>query len=202
MIHWRERSKSKHDAKLQPVSCETVLRQSPTGPRHDSAAGYRQWSLCSFARYCLVCSGLTPFRSLCYNRHWIQVLRMCSCVDVGNIQLSWEFICFISIILIMYNHLIMKIIGIIPIEYVLQDCWNLLALRLYMTIIWAWPQTASSLCHPHSEYPGEISCCPSGWHRNNSTPPAFPGAPGDRRPGAGDGCRMWLSTHLSLSVVG
>ena len=24
---------------LQPISCETVLRQSPTGPRHDSATG-------------------------------------------------------------------------------------------------------------------------------------------------------------------
>ncbi len=34
----------------QPVSCKTVLRQSPTGPClracHDSAAGNRQWSFC------------------------------------------------------------------------------------------------------------------------------------------------------------
>ncbi len=75
---------------LQPVSCEAVLRQSPPGPRHDSATGYRPWSLCRFAQYSLVCSGITPFFCLCYIRHWIQVLRMRPCVDVqvGNIRRS------------------------------------------------------------------------------------------------------------------
>ncbi len=76
---------------LQPISCEAVLRQSPPGPRHDSATGYRPWSLCRFAQYSLVCSGIIPFFCLCYNRHWIQVLRVCPCVDVGNIRWSWEW---------------------------------------------------------------------------------------------------------------
>ncbi len=34
---------------MQPISCETILRQSPTGPRHDSAAGNRQWCFCCLA---------------------------------------------------------------------------------------------------------------------------------------------------------
>ncbi len=61
---------------LQPISCKTVARLSPPGPRHNSAAGYRQWCLRSEARNCLVCSGIAPFLSLCCNRHWIQSLRL------------------------------------------------------------------------------------------------------------------------------
>jgi hypothetical protein len=38
---------------LQSVSDENVLRKSSNGPRHDSAAGHRQWSV---ARVSLVCS--------------------------------------------------------------------------------------------------------------------------------------------------
>ncbi len=78
---------------LQPVSRETVLRQSPSatasGPCPDSAAGYRPWSFCRFAQYCLLCSGITPFSSLCYDLENGYYLLY---IDYSN----YEYYCFYS----------------------------------------------------------------------------------------------------------
>ncbi len=41
---------------LQSVSDENGQRKSSNGPRHDSAAGHRQWSFHCVARVSLVCS--------------------------------------------------------------------------------------------------------------------------------------------------
>ena len=71
---------------LQSVSCKKVLRQSPTGPCLYSAARNRQWYFCCVARYSLVttvCPSIAPVFSLCSDGHWIQVLRLCTCVDNG-----------------------------------------------------------------------------------------------------------------------
>ena len=73
---------------LQPVSCKNILRPSPTGPCHDSAARYRQWSFCCVAGNSLACPSIAPVLSLWPDRHWVQVLRLRSCVDDGNIRQS------------------------------------------------------------------------------------------------------------------
>jgi hypothetical protein len=73
---------------LQPVSCKNVLRQSSPGPCHDSAARNRPWSFCSVAGNSLVCPSIAPVLSLCSDRHWVQVLRLCTCVNDGNIRRS------------------------------------------------------------------------------------------------------------------
>ena len=50
---------------------------------------------------------------------------------------------------------------------------------------------------------GKLSLVPVGDtgtipHRMRNTFPQFPGPPGDRRPGAGDGCRMWFVNSWAL----
>ena len=77
---------------LQPVSCKNVLRQSPPGPCHDSAARNRPWSFCSVAGNSLVCPSIAPVLSLCSDRHWVPVLRLCTCVNDGNMRPSWKWL--------------------------------------------------------------------------------------------------------------
>ncbi len=77
---------------LQPVSCKNVLRQSPPGPCHDSAARNRPWSFCSVTGNSLVCQSIAPVLSLCSDRHWVQVLQLCTCVNDGNIRQSWKWL--------------------------------------------------------------------------------------------------------------
>ncbi len=77
---------------LQPVSCKNILRQSPPGPCHDLAARNRPWIFCSVAGNSLVFPNIAPVLSLCWDRHWVQVLRMCTCVNDGNIRRSWKWL--------------------------------------------------------------------------------------------------------------
>ena len=49
---------------LQPVPCETTLRQSPIGPRYDSASRYWQWCIHGHARSSVVRTGFAPFLCL------------------------------------------------------------------------------------------------------------------------------------------
>ena len=44
-----------------------------------------------FAWYCVVCWYFTPDLRICCYWRWIQVLRLCTCVDVGNLRRSWEW---------------------------------------------------------------------------------------------------------------
>lgn len=74
---------------LQSVSCKTVPWQSPIRPRHDKAAGYRQWGFRCLARFSLVCSCIASVLRYCYDGHWLQVLWVCPCLDLGNLRWSW-----------------------------------------------------------------------------------------------------------------
>ncbi len=78
---------------LQPVPCETTLRQSPIGPRYDLASRYSSWQWCirGHARFSLVRTDFAPFLCLRTNRHRIQIVWLCSRVDAGNIWRSWEW---------------------------------------------------------------------------------------------------------------
>ncbi len=75
---------------VQPVPCETTLRQPPIGPRYDSASRYWEWCFCGHAKFSLVHTGFAPFLCLHTNRHRIQSVWLCSRVDAGNIWRSWE----------------------------------------------------------------------------------------------------------------
>ena len=76
---------------LQSISCKNVSCKPSYGFRNDSAAGHRQWSLRCVAGHCLVCAGSTPVLSICCDWHWIQVLRLCTCFDVGILRWSWQW---------------------------------------------------------------------------------------------------------------
>ena len=58
-------------------------------------------------------------------------------------------------------------------------------------------QEASSVCYPHTKYPGKTAQVGDAW----TIPPhlpvrnIFPGAPGDHKPGSCNGCRCGLSTR-------
>ncbi len=73
---------------LQPVSCKTVLRQSLTGSYHDLAPGNRQWSICCVAgnRFDMLefCFCSQPLLKQTLG----PVLRLCTCVDDGDIRRS------------------------------------------------------------------------------------------------------------------
>ena len=115
-----------------------------------------------------------------WNHDRIQVLQLHLSVDVGNIRRN---LLLLVLLLLLLCRLIMcwgwlKSVGS-QMEYELNHRKPVLyfsPLRIY------W----------------ETSRCPSRRHRNNSTQPAqhltslIPGTPSDRRPGAGDGCRMWF----------
>ncbi len=93
----------------------------------------------------------------------------------------------------------LHIIIIIPIIHILQIIRIFFICRM-VGIGWlsdrvrAWLQETRSLCNPIQSILGKLPVVPVGdtgtipYHLNN----VFPGAPGDRRPGSGDGCRMWL----------
>ncbi len=59
----------------------------------------------------------------------------------------------------------------------------------------AWPQKARTLCHPCRSYPGKTSSVGDTGTIPHHLRNMFQGAPGNRRPDAGDGCRMWFVTH-------
>jgi hypothetical protein len=61
----------------------------------------------------------------------------------------------------------------------------------------AWLQETYPLRWSHSEYLGQTSLGACRWHQYSMSN-AFSGAPGDRRPGAGDGCRMWFVNSRAL----
>ncbi len=70
---------------LQPVPCETTLRQSMIGPSYDSAYRYWQWCFCGHARFSLVRTGFAPFLCLRTNRHRVQIVWLYSRVNTANI---------------------------------------------------------------------------------------------------------------------
>ena len=132
---------------LQPVSCKTVLRQSPTGPCHDSAAGNRQWSLCCVAGNSLVCSSIAFVLSLCWNRHWVQVLRLCTCVDDGNMLRSWKWLLYVlNVLYILY------VICVLCIFYLLFCFGRMVEVDWIPDCIRAWLQKARTSCHPCRAY--------------------------------------------------
>ncbi len=65
----------------------------------------------------------------------------------------------------------------------------------------AWPQKASTLYRPCRSYPGKTSSCASLWHRNDSAPPEqlVSRRTCNRRPGAGNGCRMWFVNSWAMA---
>ena len=64
---------------LQPVPCETTLRQSSIGPRYDSASRYWQWCIRGHARFSLVRTGFAPFLCLSTKRPGPNRLTVLSC---------------------------------------------------------------------------------------------------------------------------
>ncbi len=75
-------------------------------------------------------------------------------------------------------------------------CWDQLVLELYTSST----TKSDSVLNTDSEYPGKMPFVPVG---GTGTVPHylrhhFPEAPGDRRPGIGDGCRMWFVNSWAL----
>jgi hypothetical protein len=147
---------------LQPVSCKTVLRQSPTGSCHDFAAGNQQWSICFVAGNSLVCSSILLLFSASgktdtgSSPSTVHLCRWCKHTMILKMVITC-IICIICIICSMY----------------LFFCFGIMAeVDWIPDFIRAWPQKASTLCCPCRSYPGKTSSCASWWNRNNSAPAA------------------------------
>ncbi len=143
----------------QPVSCKNVLRQSPTGPCHDSASRNRQWSFCCVAGNSLVCPSIAPVPAQ-------PLLRWTLGRSPSTVHLSrrWKHMtilkmlvicikCIISIIRGICIICIICIIRIICIMYIIflllfsQDCWIRLDPRFYTSLTTEYPYCMSSLFH-------------------------------------------------------
>ena len=94
-----------------------------------------------------------------------------------------------------YNSLIIALIAII-----LIICFRLAGICGLSSTIRARLQETCSQCHPIQSILGKLAVVPVGdtgtipYHLRN----VFSGAPGDRQPGAGDGCGMWFVNSWAL----
>ncbi len=82
----------------------------------------------------------------------------------------------------------------------LLNLFRLVRINWFVSCIRAHPHKSDSVLNTDSEYPGKMPFVPVG---DTGTIPHhlrhhFPGAPGDSRPGFGDGCRMWFVNSWAL----
>jgi hypothetical protein len=105
------------------------------------------------------------------------------------------YVMVIIAIIIAFSVLINLIIANIVISF---DCCHYLLFDRMVGVDWladssciqARTQEACSL-HPNTKHSGETVSCP---RRQD----AFPGTPGDRKQGSGDGCRMWFVNSWAM----
>jgi hypothetical protein len=171
--------------------------QSPPGlgPHHDSAIGYRPWGLCRFAQYSLVCSGITPFSASAttdtgpksFECALVSTLETYDDPENGNYMHYIHYIHYLS-----DNNYI---------NYVCTAGW----------LKSAGSQIVYELVHkkpvlyviPIEHILGKLPVVPVGdagtilHHLRN----VFQGAPGDCRPDAGDGCKMWFVKPWAGPVI-
>ena len=157
-------------------------------------ASTTELSLCP--QHSLVCSCFAPFLCFSYDRHWIQVLRLCPCINLGNVRWSWQWylyilLCIMLIICIIAIICIIQIMCIIAIILIMSHYFGrMVGISWFQSGIRAWLQETYPVCHSHTEYPGKTSCSTRRWQWNYSAPLAQRLSGRSRWPQAGFG--RWM----------
>ncbi len=112
-------------------SLQNTLRQPLIGPRYDSASRCWKWCFRGHARFSLVRTGSAPFLCRRTNRHWVQIVWLCSRVDAGNIWRSWEWL-----FLMLLSLLSLLLISMFNWDYCdFLSLWRLLILLRWLTLL-------------------------------------------------------------------